>query len=101
VKAALALTHLAASCQHRIGEGADLLFGLAQQMQGQPLGGARSDARQSLELVDQPGQGSGETAQGRSAGAANLGTQAVASAQWWWGGAGRWPPQGENALQLL
>jgi len=32
-------------------------------MQGQALGGAWADARQSLELVDQPGQGSGETAQ--------------------------------------
>jgi hypothetical protein len=45
-------------------------------MQGQPLGGAGTDARQPLELVDQPRQGSGVTAQDRSAGGLNLGTLA-------------------------
>ncbi len=67
METALALAHLAAGRQQGLGEGADLLLGLSQQVQGQPLGGARPDARQSLELVDQPGQGSGETAQGYAA----------------------------------
>ena len=101
METALALTHLAAGGQQGIGEGADLFLRLAQQMQGQTLGGARSDARQSLELVDQPGQGSGEAAQGRSAGPLNLETYAVTSARLRRAGAGRWPPQGENAPQLL
>jgi hypothetical protein len=57
------LPHLAAGRQQGIGEAADLFFRLAQQVQGQALGRAGSDARQSFELVDQPGQGSGETAQ--------------------------------------
>jgi hypothetical protein len=57
------LAHLAAGRQEGIGEGLDLLAGLAQQMQGQPLCGSRTDARQPLELVDQPGQGAGEAAQ--------------------------------------
>jgi photosystem II oxygen-evolving enhancer protein 2 len=63
MKAALALAHLAAGRQQGIGEGLDLLAGLAQQMQRQPLGRARTNARQPLELIDQPGQGAGETAQ--------------------------------------
>jgi hypothetical protein len=32
-------------------------------VQGKSLGRSRADARQALELVDQPGQGAGETAQ--------------------------------------
>jgi hypothetical protein len=63
VEAALALAHLAAGGEQSIGKGADLFFRLAQQMQGQALGGAGADARQALELVDQPGQGTGEAAQ--------------------------------------
>lgn len=62
--AALALAHLAFGGQQGIGEGLDLLAGLAQQVQGQALGCARTDARQSLELIDQSGQGAGEAAQG-------------------------------------
>ncbi|KAF0652772.1 photosystem II PsbP protein [Cyanobium sp. Copco_Reservoir_LC18] len=58
-----ALAHLAAGRQQGIGEAADLLLGLAQQVQGQALGRAGPDAGESFELVDQPGQGSGETAQ--------------------------------------
>jgi hypothetical protein len=63
VKAAPALTHLAARRQQRLGEGADLLLRLAQQVQGQPLGRAGPDARKALELIDQTSQGSGEAAQ--------------------------------------
>ena len=55
VEAALALTHLAAGRQQGIGEGMDLLFRLAQQVQGQPLGGARTNAWQPFKLLDQPG----------------------------------------------
>jgi hypothetical protein len=73
MEAAAALAHLAAGRQQRIGEGADLILGLAQQVQGQPLRRARSDARQPLELVDQTGQGSGEAAQESAAGRWNLG----------------------------
>jgi hypothetical protein len=54
---------LAAGRQQGIGEGLDLLAGLAEQVQGQPLGRAWADARQPLELIDQPGQWAGETAQ--------------------------------------
>jgi hypothetical protein len=64
MEAAAALAHLTAGGEQGIGEGLDLLAGLAQQMQGQPLGRARSDTGQPLELIDQPGQGSGEAAQG-------------------------------------
>jgi photosystem II oxygen-evolving enhancer protein 2 len=74
VEAAAALAHLAAGRQQRVGEGADLLLRLAQQVQGQTLGGARTDAGQPLELVDQAGQGSGETAQRSIAGTRNLGS---------------------------
>jgi hypothetical protein len=58
------LAHLAFGRQQGIGEGLDLLAGLAQQVQGQALGRTRTDARQSLELIDQSGQGAGEAAQG-------------------------------------
>jgi photosystem II oxygen-evolving enhancer protein 2 len=74
VEAAAALAHLASSRQQGVGEGVDLLLRLAQQMQGQTLGGARTDAGQPLELVDQAGQGSGETAQRSIAGTRNLGS---------------------------
>jgi hypothetical protein len=63
VKAALALTHLAAGGQQRIGERLDLLAGLVQQVQRQALGRARPDAGKPLELINQPCQGSGEAAQ--------------------------------------
>jgi hypothetical protein len=74
MEAAAALAHLAAGGEQRIGEGLDLLTGLAQQMQGQALGGARSDAGQALELLDQPRQGSGEAAQQSAAKGPNLGS---------------------------
>ncbi len=82
MKAAPALAHLAAGRQQGVGEGADLLLRLAQQVQGQPLGGARTDARKPLELIDQAGQGSGEAAQLSIAEVWNLETA---------------PPPGENA----
>ena len=72
MKAAAALAHLAAGRQQGIGKGADLLFGLAQQVQCQTLGGARTDARQPLELVDQPGQRAREAAQVSAASGSNL-----------------------------
>jgi len=50
----------------------DLLFGLPQQVQSQPLGGARTDPGQALELIDQSSQGAGKAAQGSGAGAATL-----------------------------
>jgi hypothetical protein len=45
VEAAPALAHLGAGRQQGVGEDADLLLGLAQQVEGQALGGARTDAR--------------------------------------------------------
>ena len=50
------MADLQPGCQQGFGKAAALFFGLAQQMEGQPLGGARADAGQSLELLDQPGQ---------------------------------------------
>jgi hypothetical protein len=41
-------------------------------VQGQALGGARTDARQALELVDQPGQRAREAAQDSAASEPNL-----------------------------
>jgi hypothetical protein len=73
VEAALALPHLAARRKQGISECADLFFRLAQQVQGKPLGRARSDAGQAFELIDQPGQGTGEAAQRSAAGGTNLG----------------------------
>jgi hypothetical protein len=67
------LTHLTAGRQQGVGEGADLLLGLAEQMQGKPLGGAGPDARQPLELIDQAGKGPGEAAQESTANGLNLG----------------------------
>lgn len=74
MEAAAALPHLAAGGEQGIGEGLDLFGGLAQQMQGQPLGRAWSDARQPFELIDQAGQGPGEAAQDSAAGASTLGS---------------------------
>ncbi len=74
MEAALALAHLAAGRQQGIGKSVNLLAGLAQQVQRQPLGGARPDAGQALELFDQPRQWSGEAAQRCGAGASNLGS---------------------------
>jgi hypothetical protein len=73
VEAAAALAHLAAGRQQGVGEGADLLLRLAQQVKGKPLGGAGPDARQPLELIDQSGQGPGEAAQESAAVLMNLG----------------------------
>jgi hypothetical protein len=67
MEAALALAHLAAGRQQGVGEGLDLLGGLAQQVQGQPLGRAGPDPGQPLKLIDQPGQGAREAAQGTAA----------------------------------
>ena len=63
MEAALALAHLAAGGQQGIRKTVDLLLRLTQQVQGQPLGGAGSNAWQPLELVNQPGQGAREAAQ--------------------------------------
>jgi hypothetical protein len=56
-----------------------LFFGLAKQMQGQALGGARTDPRQALELIDQPRQGPGEAAQESAASERNLGARPPAT----------------------
>jgi len=79
VEAAPALTHLAAGGKQGIGEGLHLFLGLAQQVQGQALGGARTDPRQALELVDQPRQGPGEAAQKSAATGVNLGVRPPAT----------------------
>lgn len=73
VEATAALPHLAACCQQGIGEAADLLFRLAKQMQGQPLGGAWSDSGEPLKLLDQAGQWTGVAAQDRAAAGRNVG----------------------------
>ena len=73
MEAAGALAHLAAGRQQGISEGLDLLGGLAQHVQSQPLGRARADAGQALELINQSGQGAGEAAQGPGAVGGNLG----------------------------
>ena len=72
VKAGLALPHLGACGQQGIRETADLLFRLAKQMQGQSLCGAGTNPRESLELIDQPSKGSGESAQSTVASGENL-----------------------------
>jgi hypothetical protein len=76
VVTALALAHLAAGGQQGVGEGADLVLRLAQQVKGQALGRARADARQPLELLDQAGQGTGIAAQERFAIGGNVGPAA-------------------------
>jgi photosystem II oxygen-evolving enhancer protein 2 len=73
MEAAAALAHLAAGRQQGVGEAADLLLGLAQQMQGQALGRARPDPRQPLELLDQPGQWTRVAAQRCAAAVRNVG----------------------------
>jgi photosystem II oxygen-evolving enhancer protein 2 len=73
VKALAALTHLAARLQQGVSEGLDLLRGLAQQVKRQPLSRAGTDAGKTLELVDQPRQRSGESAQDLGASETNLG----------------------------
>jgi hypothetical protein len=73
MEATLAVAHLQPGGQQGVGEGAGLLLGLAEQMEGQSLGGAGTDTGQPLELLDQPGQGTGVTAQRRVAEAVNLG----------------------------
>ena len=55
VTAALALSHLLPCREQGISEGAALLLRLAQQMQSQALGCARTDAGQPFKLLDQPG----------------------------------------------
>ena len=52
-------------------------------MQGQALGRARANAWQSLELIDQSGQGAGEAAQGTGSSGGNLGGAARASGPEW------------------
>ena len=79
MEAAAALTHLAAGGDQGISEGLHLFLGLAQQVQGQALGGARTDPRQALELIDQPRQGPGEAAQESAASGANLGARPPAT----------------------
>ncbi len=73
MEAASALAHLAAGREEGVGEGADLLLRLAQQVERQALGRARPDAWKPLELVDQTGQGPGEAAQRSGADRLNLG----------------------------
>jgi len=73
VKTALTLAHLTPGRQQGFSEALDLFLRLPQQMQGQALGGAGADSRQPLKLLDQPGQRSGEAAQGSAAIARNLG----------------------------
>lgn len=73
MKAGLALTHLGAGRQQGIRELMDLLLGLIQKMQGQTLGRTRTDAGQTLELINQSGQRSGKAAQWSAANAGNVG----------------------------
>lgn len=73
MEARLTLTHLAAGLEKGLREGLDLLRRLPQQVQSQALGRAGTDAGQALELIDQPGQRSGEAAQGLGASDRNLG----------------------------
>jgi hypothetical protein len=75
VEAAAALSHLAAGRQQGVGEGADLLLWLAQEVKRQPLGRAGPDSRQPFELIDQSGEGSGEAAQESAAELPNLGAR--------------------------
>jgi photosystem II oxygen-evolving enhancer protein 2 len=72
VKAGLALPDLCARSQQGIRKTADLLFGLAEQMQGQSLCGAGTNSWKTLELVDQPSEWSGESAQSTGASGENL-----------------------------
>ena len=51
----LALPDLTSCRQQSISKTVDLLFWLAQQMESQPLCGPWTNAREALELVDQPG----------------------------------------------
>ncbi|MEB3318859.1 MAG: hypothetical protein VKO39_12065 [Cyanobacteriota bacterium] len=67
------MAHLTAGREQRLGEGADVLLRLAQQMERQTLGRARADAGQPLKLIDQPSERSGEAAQRVLASAVNLG----------------------------
>jgi hypothetical protein len=46
-------------------------------MQGKPLGRARADAWQTLELINQPGQRFGEAAQWSAANAGNVGVAEI------------------------
>ena len=54
VKTALALANLTFCGEQSISELLYLLLGLIEQMQGQTLGCAWANARQTLELIDQP-----------------------------------------------
>ena len=77
MEAGLALAHLGAGCQQGISELMDLLLRLIQKMQSEPLGRARADARQTLKLIDQPGQRFGEAAQWSAADAGNVGVAEI------------------------
>jgi hypothetical protein len=50
----LAFPHLTPCSKERISKAMDLLFWLAQQMEGQPLCGPWTNAGETFELVDQP-----------------------------------------------
>ena len=77
VETGLALAHLGASRQQSISELMNLLLRLVQQMQSQPLGCARANARQTLELINQSSQRFGEAAQGSAADAGNVGVAEI------------------------
>ena len=51
----LALSNLTPGRQQSICEAVDLFFWLTQQMESQPLCGPWTNARETFELVDQPG----------------------------------------------
>ena len=73
----MALAHLGAGRQQGISELMDLLLRLIQKMQSEPLGRARADARQTLELINQPGQRFGKAAQWSAADAGNVGVAEI------------------------
>jgi hypothetical protein len=73
VKTALALANLGAGRKECVSELLDLILGLVQQIQGKSLGRARANARQTLELINQPRQRSSKSAQESGATEATLG----------------------------
>ena len=77
VETGLALAHLGAGRQQSVSELMNLLLRLVQQMQREPLGRARADAGQTLELINQSSQRFGEAAQGSAADAGNVGVAEI------------------------
>ena len=73
MKTAFALANLGAGRKECVSELLDLILGLVQQIQGKSLGRARANARQTLELINQPRQRSSKSAQESGATAAILG----------------------------